>query len=214
MMSIKTRLIVVDDHPLYRDGVVRTLEDSGRFEIVGAGDSCASAVQLAASTSPDIAILDISMPGGGLQALAALKEKQPGIKVIMLTVSESDSDVLSALNAGASGYVLKGIGGQELAEIVGSVAGGGSYVSPALAARVLVAVQDGDRNSKRSAIEDLSKREEQILRLVTKGKSNKEVALVLDLQEKTIKHHMTSILQKLKVRNRVEAAVLARDFWA
>ncbi len=214
MMNIKTRLIVVDDHPLYRDGVVRTLEDSGLFEIVGAGDSCASAVQLAASTSPDIAILDISMPGGGLQALAELKEKQPGIKVIMLTVSESDSDVLSALNAGASGYVLKGIGGQELAEIVGSVAGGGSYVSPALAARVLVAVQDGDRNSKRSAIEDLSKREEQILRLVTKGKSNKEVALALDLQEKTIKHHMTSILQKLKVRNRVEAAVLARDFWA
>jgi len=212
-MAKKIRMIVVDDHPLYRDGVVRTLHDSGLIDVVGAGDSCASAVQLGVDLCPDVALVDISMPGGGLEALAQLIEKQPDTKVIMLTVSESDSDVLTALNSGASGYVLKGVSGAQLIEIVTSVAAGGSYVSPELAARVLVAMQEEGSDPKRSVVEDLTRREEQILRLVSKGKSNKEVAIELDLQEKTIKHHMTSILQKLKVRNRVEAAVLAKDVW-
>ncbi len=213
-MSNKPRLIVVDDHPLYRDGVVRSLDDSGLFDIVGAGADCKSALELAEELRPDVALLDISMPGGGLTALSELREKHPQVKAIMLTVSENDADVLAALSSGARGYVLKGVGGRELAGIVADVAGGGSYVSPALAARVLVAVQDGEPSDSGSAIKSLSKREEQVLRLVTAGKSNKEIAIVLDLQEKTIKHHMTSVLSKLKVRNRVEAAVLARDFWA
>jgi len=212
-MASKIRMIVVDDHPLYRDGVVRTLTDSGLIDVVGTGDNCARAVQLGLELCPDVALVDISMPGGGLTALGQLVEKQPDTKVIMLTVSESDSDVLSALNSGASGYVLKGVSGAQLIEIITSVAAGGSYVSPELAARVLVAMQEGGSDPKRSVVEDLTRREEQILRLVSKGKSNKEVAIELDLQEKTIKHHMTSILQKLKVRNRVEAAVLAKDIW-
>jgi len=212
-MAKKIRMIVVDDHPLYRDGVVRTLQDSGLIDVVGAGDNCTMAVQLGVDLCPDVALVDISMPGGGLAALKQLVEKQPDTKVIMLTVSESDSDVLTALNSGASGYVLKGVSGAQLIEIVASVAAGGSYVSPELAARVLVAMQEGGSDPKRSVVEDLTRREEQILRLVSKGKSNKEVAIELDLQEKTIKHHMTSILQKLKVRNRVEAAVLAKDIW-
>ncbi|VAW17163.1 Two-component transcriptional response regulator, LuxR family [hydrothermal vent metagenome] len=212
-MTKKIRMIVVDDHPLYRDGVVRTLHDSGLIDVVGAGADCASAVKLGVDLCPDVALVDISMPGGGLEALSQLVAKQPDTKVIMLTVSESDNDVLSALNSGASGYVLKGVSGSQLIEIVTSVAAGGSYVSPQLAARVLVAMQEGGSDPKRSVVEDLTRREEQILRLVSKGKSNKEVAIELDLQEKTIKHHMTSILQKLKVRNRVEAAVLAKDIW-
>jgi len=182
--------------------------------VVGTGDSCVQAVQLGLDLCPDVALVDISMPGGGLKALGELVSKQPDTKVIMLTVSESDADVLTALNSGASGYVLKGVSGAQLIEIITSVAAGGSYVSPELAARVLVAMQEGGSDPKRSVVEDLTRREEQILRLVSKGKSNKEVAIELDLQEKTIKHHMTSILQKLKVRNRVEAAVLARDVWS
>ncbi len=212
-MANKIRMIVVDDHPLYRDGVVRTLQDSGHIEVVGTGGSCAKAVELGVGLCPDVALVDISMPGGGLKALDELVEKQPDTKVIMLTVSESDADVLTALNSGASGYVLKGVSGAQLIDIVTSVAAGGSYVSPELAARVLVAMQEGESAPKRSVVEDLTRREEQILRLVSKGKSNKEVAIELDLQEKTIKHHMTSILQKLKVRNRVEAAVLTKDIW-
>ncbi len=213
-MNDKPRLIVVDDHPLYRDGVVRTLQDSGLFDVIGAGADCQSALKLARAHMPEVALLDISMPGGGLAALSEMREKFPDIKVIMLTASENDADVLAAMNSGAQGYVLKGVGGRELAGIVADVAAGGSYVAPSLAARVLLSVQDKETRTAGSAIKSLTKREEQVLRLVTAGRSNKEIAIELDLQEKTIKHHMTSVLSKLKVRNRVEAAVLARDFWS
>ncbi len=209
----KISAVVVDDHPLYRDGVVRTLQDSGLIDVIGTGDSADSAVKAIVELKPDVALVDISMPGGGLKVLADLFEGDHGTRIIMLTVSESDSDVLTALKTGAAGYALKGVSGAELVEIVTTVAQGGSYVSPGLAARVLAAMQDNPGVSEHSALDSLTRREEEILRLVAKGKSNKEVAIVLDLQEKTIKHHMTSILQKLKVRNRVEAAVLANKTW-
>ncbi|MCF6326388.1 MAG: response regulator transcription factor [Devosiaceae bacterium] len=214
MTDKKIRAIVVDDHPLYRDGVVRTLEDSGLFDVVGTGENCSSAIQMAKELKPDVALLDISMPGNGLVALEKIMAAEHDTKVTMLTVSENDDDVLKALNKGASGYVLKGVGGRELVDILASVANGGSYVSPALAARVMVAMQDVDKNAQRSGVASLTKREEQVLRLVSKGNSNKEIGRELDLQEKTVKHHMTSILSKLNVRNRVEAAVLAKDLWS
>ncbi|VAW22214.1 Two-component transcriptional response regulator, LuxR family [hydrothermal vent metagenome] len=213
-MEKKLRIIVVDDHPLYQDGVVRTLQDSGVFDVVGTGENSAQAVQLSKELKPDVALLDISMPGGGLEALSEIAAAKLQTRIVMLTVSESDSDVLGALNSGAAGYVLKGVGGAELVSILSNVAEGGSYVSPALAARVMVAMQADKGKETRSSLDDLTGREEQVLKLVSKGKSNKEVARELDLQEKTVKHHMTSILNKLKVRNRVEAAVLAKDLWA
>ncbi len=213
-MEKKIRIIVADDHPLYRDGVVRTLEDSGLFDVVATGENSTRAVQLVRDLKPDVALLDISMPGGGLEALEEIMALEVGTRVVMLTVSENDADVLGALNGGAAGYVLKGVGGAELADIVSNIAQGGSYVSPSLAARVLVAMQGGNGNDKRSFLDELTGREEQVLKLVSQGKSNKEVARDLNLQEKTVKHHMTSIMNKLKVRNRVEAAVLARELWS
>ncbi len=212
-MERKIRIIVVDDHPLYRDGVVRTLEDSGVFSVVGTGENSARAVELVRELQPDVALLDISMPGGGLDALREIAEAGFQTKIVMLTVSENDGDVLGALNNGAAGYVLKGVGGAELVNILSNVAEGGSYVSPALAARVMVAMQSGKDREVNSSLDDLTGREEQVLRLVSQGKSNKEVARELNLQEKTVKHHMTSILGKLNVRNRVEAAVLAKELW-
>jgi len=213
-MENKIKIIVVDDHPLYRDGVVRTLQDSGAFDVVGTGENSAQAVQLSKELKPDVALLDISMPGGGLDALSEITAAKLQTRIVMLTVSESDSDVLGALNSGAAGYVLKGVGGNELVNILANIAEGGSYVSPALAARVMVAMQADKGKEIRSSLDDLTEREEQVLKLVSKGKSNKEVARELDLQEKTVKHHMTSILSKLNVRNRVEAAVLAKDLWS
>lgn len=210
----KIAVVVIDDHPLYRDGVVRTLQDSGLIDVTGTGGNSETAVKQILELKPDVALVDISMPGGGLKVLSELKDVQHNTRVIMLTVSESDADVLNALKAGAAGYALKGVSGSELVEIVSNVAEGGSYVSPGLAARVLAAMQENPGGSEQSALRSLTSRENEILRLVSKGKSNKEVALVLDLQEKTIKHHMTSILQKLKVRNRVEAAVLANRTWS
>ncbi len=208
------RVVIADDHPLYREGVSRSLSDDAAIRVVGEGQDADSAVELTARLKPDVVLLDISMPGGGIAALRRIMALSDPPKVAMLTVSEEDEDVMQALKAGARGYALKGVGSRELVAIVKDVARGQSYVSPALAARMLAAMR-GDGAARRTThpIDDLSRREEEILKLVAAGKSNKEVGLALDLQEKTVKHYMTAILQKLQVRNRVEAAVMARDHW-
>jgi two-component system nitrate/nitrite response regulator NarL len=152
------------------------------------------------------------MPGGSIEAARQISVSCPVVKIVMLTVSEHDDDVLSALQVGARGYILKGIGGDELISIVRSVKRGESYVSPDLAARLLVEARSGNSHGAApDPIDGLTAREEQILKLVSRGLSNKEIGRDLDLQEKTVKHYMTNILQKLQVRNRVEAALLARD---
>lgn len=210
-MSANIAVVVVDDHPLYRGGVIACLEDADGIIVVGEGGSAEDAARLVADHAPDVALLDISMPGGGLAAVEAIARTGSRTAVVMLTVSERDDDILQALEAGARGYVLKGIGGDELAAVVRTVASGGSYVTPSLAARLLVAMRQPRGTT--GGMSSLTAREEQILRLVADGKSNKEVGLKLSLQEKTVKHYMTSILQKLSARNRVEAAVMAREAW-
>lgn len=209
------RIIVADDHPLYREGVARSLSDDPDCEVIGQATDAKMAVEMTASLSPDVVLLDVSMPeGGGIAALRKITAMENPPKVAMLTVSEEDDDVMQALKAGASGYILKGVGSRELVSLVKDLAQGQSYVSPALAARILNAMRaDGRQKKSENPIDDLSKREEDILKLVAEGQSNKEVGRALELQEKTVKHYMTSILQKLHVRNRVEAAVLARDHW-
>lgn len=209
------RVVIADDHPLYREGVARSLSEADGISVVGEGQDAGAAFDLTERLKPDLVLLDISMPGGG--GIAALRRimtlPEPPV-VAMLTVSEEDDDVMQALKSGAKGYVLKGVGSRELVSIVRDVADGKSYVSPSLAARILNAMRGGSTSRREvNPIEDLSHREEEILKLVAAGKSNKEVGLALDLQEKTVKHYMTAILQKLHVRNRVEAAVMARDHW-
>lgn len=206
------RVVIADDHPLYREGVARTLQDDPEIDVVGQGQDAVSAGDLVESLKPDVVLLDLSMPGGGgIVALRRIMMMAVPPKVAMLTASEEDDDVMQALKAGAMGYILKGIGSRELLSVVKDVARGQSYVSPTLAARILNAMRAGAAPRPANPIDDLSKREEDILRLVAEGKSNKEVGRVLELQEKTVKHYMTSILQKLHVRNRTEAAVLARE---
>lgn len=208
------RIVVADDHPLYREGVARALADDPSIEVVGQGDDADSAVALTQSLRPDLVLVDLSMPGGGgIEALRRIRATEAPPKVAILTVSEDDDDVMRALKAGACGYLLKGIGARELVSIVKDLARGQTYVSPTLAGRILNAMRDGAARKAPNPIDDLSKREEDILRLVAEGKSNKEVGIALDLQEKTVKHYMTSILQKLHARNRVEAAVIARGHW-
>jgi DNA-binding NarL/FixJ family response regulator len=209
-LTTPVRVVVADDHPLLRDGVARTLEESGLFAIVGQCGSADEAIRLAQSLRPDILLLDISMPGSGLAAARRVGETAPDVKIVMLTVSEAGDDIMAALRSGAKGYVLKGVGSATLVEILTSIAKGESYVSPSLAARLLTEMRIGGRNTQ-NPLADLTRREEEILRLVAEGLSNKEVGLKLDLQEKTVKHHMTRILNKLQVRNRTEAAVLLRS---
>ncbi|SDP88317.1 two component transcriptional regulator, LuxR family [Phyllobacterium sp. YR620] len=218
MTTASIRIIIVDDHPFFRQGVAVSLSEQG-FTVVGEGSSADDAVRLVNELRPDVALLDLSMPGGGLSALLTILEASPELKVVILTVSESDEDVLQALRCGAHGYVLKGVRAAGLCEIIQNVVAGERYVSPALAARILTEMRGSGAAVAPSqpvsdisdAIQSLTPREEQILTLVSNGKSNKEVAREIGLQEKTIKHHMTSILQKLQVRNRTEAALLLRE---
>lgn len=213
-MSREVTIVVIDDHPLYRAGVVRTLDEAEGLCVVGEGGSASDAIELAARAHPRMILLDISMPGGGIEAARSIAAAHPDIAIVMLTASEDDDDIMASLAAGARGYVLKGVGALDLLTVVRSVSSGGSYVPPSLAGRLLLAMKAGAGKSVSSdPIETLTEREEQILRLVSSGYSNKEVGRELGLQEKTVKHHMTNILQKLQVRNRTEAAILARKAW-
>jgi DNA-binding NarL/FixJ family response regulator len=210
-MTIRT--VIADDHPIFRDGLARSLAESGAFTVVGEAGTAAEAIDRVAATSPDLVLLDISMPGSGIAAAAEIARRFPSVRIAMLTASEADHDVLAAMQAGALGYVLKGVSADALLEILGDVAGGRAHVPPALAARVLAAMKQPGNLRGRAGIEDLTKREEDILRRIARGLSNRETAEDLGLQEKTVKHYMTIILEKLQARNRVEAALIAREAW-
>lgn len=205
-------IVLADDHPLFREGVARTLAAEDDFDVVGEASDADEAVVMVKNLLPDIVILDISMPGSGIEAARQISRSCPVVKIIMLTVSEQDDDVVSALQVGARGYILKGIGGKELVRIVRTIHQGESYVSPDLAKRLLIAMRESDVAVEDSdTFSDLSAREEQILKGVARGLSNKEIGIELSLQEKTIKHYMTNILQKLHVKNRVQAALIAKE---
>jgi two-component system nitrate/nitrite response regulator NarL len=209
-MSDTIRIAVVDDHPMLREGVVRTLRDEGDIEVVGEGGTADQAVDIAQQTLPDIMLLDMNMPGSGLTAIGRISELCPAVKLIVLTVQEDHDSVTLALKLGARAYILKGVGAAQLVDIVRAVNDGGSYVSPSLAAKLLS--NFGRSNPKNGPneepLENLTAREEQILDLLGQGLRNKEIGRKLDLKEKTVKHYVTNILQKLHLRNRVEAAVL------
>ena len=206
------RVLVADDHPIYRDGLARTLADAGEIEVVGTAGDGEEAVRQVQALRPDLVLLDISMPkGGGMGALERIMAMEAPPRVAMITASEEEGDLMQALKGGAVGYVLKGIGADDLVAVVRDLAAGRTYVSPGLAGRVLTALRARPTAAPVDPLSVLSKREEDILSLVAQGKSNKEVGRLLDLQEKTVKHYMTSILQKLHLRNRVEAALLMRE---
>ena len=203
------RVAVVDDHPLLREGVTRSLREMEGFEIVAEGACGADARRIVAELRPDIVLMDISMPEGGLDTIPHLLEIRPSQKVVILTVSEAGDHVSRALNSGAKGYVLKGVGSKALAEILQAVANGESYVSPTWWARLLSDLTAGGTAAGRTdPLSELTDREREVLKLVAAGLSNKRVALRLDLHEKTVKHHMTRILAKLNVSNRTEAALV------
>jgi two-component system, NarL family, nitrate/nitrite response regulator NarL len=206
------RIAIIDDHPLFREGVTRSLSEIGGFEMAGEGATAQDAERIVSTVRPDILLLDISMPGGGLAAVASILASHPAQKIVMLTVSEANADVTKALNAGVRGYVLKGVGSRALADILRNVAAGESYLSPMLSARLLSDLQSQQpTDGIADRLRQLTGRQTEILRLVAEGLSNKEVALRLELQEKTVKHHMTGVLSKLNVRNRTEAALMMRE---
>lgn len=212
-MSDKVHVVVIDDHPLFREGVAGLLAAQADMEVVGQGGSADEAVRLASDLLPDVILLDLDMPGGGLNAARAIAETCPVTKIVVLTVSEADDHLISALKSGARAYILKGVAGRELVAILRGVLAGESYVPPTLAASLLLEMGEGGARGRTATdpLDELTAREREILELLAQGLSNKEIGQRLFLAEKTVKHYMTNILQKLQVRNRVEAALLARS---
>ncbi len=203
----KIRLVIVDDHSIFREGLLSVLKTEPDIEIVGEGASAEEAVRLARELLPDIILLDISMPGGGLSAAQEIVENFPVVKIIILTGSEGESHVMTALKTGARAYVLKGVAARELVSILHAVQAGEIYVTPTLAANLL-SEMTGSSHAE-APFEKLTEREQEILELIAAGTPNKEIGLTLHLTEKTVKHYVTNILQKLQVHNRVQAAIVA-----
>jgi two-component system nitrate/nitrite response regulator NarL len=203
------RVVVIDDHPLFRAGVTHTLRRDSSIEVVGEGCSASDAVEQAQQHRPDVMVLDMNMPGGGITALRGVLACSPQVKPLMLTGIVDDEQVSFAMQQGAWGYVLKGVSGTELIRTLRVIHGGERYVSPALAARLFAAVPAAPAKAAPDVFASLTAREEQVLALIVEGLSNKEIGGRLLLSEKTVKHYLTIVLDKLHVRTRVQAALLA-----
>jgi RNA polymerase sigma factor (sigma-70 family) len=206
-------VVIVDDHALFREGLANILNAEASIEVVGQGGSAREAIRLARELLPELILLDIDMPGGGLEAARVIADDCPVTKIVVLTASEEDDHLIKALKIGSRAFILKGVAARELIRILHAVAAGESYVPPALAASLLLEMHEPEARARRESqnpINELTEREREILENLAGGLSNKEIGEKLYLSEKTVKHYMTNILQKLQVRNRVEAALLAQ----
>lgn len=206
-MNAPIRILLADDHPLFREGVAASLATAEDFNVIAQAGNGAEAIDLAMRLQPDMVLLDVNMPGmDGIAAATHIAVEQPHVRIMMLTVSENTQSLMAALKAGAHGYVLKGVSANELRTIVRNVAAGEAYVSPTLAAEMLT---EFSRPRVPNSISTLTARETDVLELLSQGLTNREIGERLHLAEKTVKHHMTVILQKLHVRTRTEAALMA-----
>lgn len=209
-MAKRFSIAVVDDHPLFRGGVVRALELDPALSVIGEGSSAADALALARKLRPNVMLLDISMPGDSINAVQQIGALNYGIRTVMLTVSESIDHLVLALEAGAAGYILKRVGAGELISAVKAVADGENYFTPVLAAGLITHVRPRPEDV---SLQSLTTQQQRILRLVAEGQSNREIGLALSIDEKTVKFHMTRIMDKLAVKNRVAAARIAAKAW-
>lgn len=206
-MSSEIEVLIVDDHPLFRQGVVNSLQLMPEFKVVGETSSGEQALELTLALMPDVVLLDVSMPGwNGIVTAEKIAMACPATAIIMLTASEDKDKLLAALKAGARGYVLKGVSANELADVIRSAYAGEVYVSASIAAEMLVSLTKGKAPDP---LQELTDREREILLLIGTGLTNRAIGEKISLSEKTIKHYVTNILQKLQVRNRLEAALLA-----
>lgn len=198
------RVLIVDDHPVVREGLAAVLEDTKDIRVAGSVGSAEDALTSVAGGPPDVVLLDLELPGmNGVEAIPRLVAAAPAARIIVLTAYDTEERVLGALKAGAAGYLLKGAGAAEIVQAIRAVAAGGSYLTPRIAARVVAQV-----NAPRRA-GTLSDRERQVLRLVARGRANKQIARDLGITERTVKFHMTSIFNKLGADNRAQAIAIA-----
>jgi two-component system nitrate/nitrite response regulator NarL len=212
-MNTPIRLLVVDDHTLFRRGLIALLAASDAVTVVGEAADAGQAQRRAAELQPDLVLLDNHLPGvRGVDALPGLKEAAPNARMLMLTVSEDERDLADALKAGAQGYVLKTIDGDALLRAIERCMRGESVVSPELTGKLVTALRAAAEPASAAPADPLaalSPREREIVRHIARGASNKEIARALDIAETTVKIHVQHILRKLNLSSRVQAAVLA-----
>ena len=201
------RLVVVDDHEVVRQGLVSLLDRRSGFEVVAQAGSVAEAISVAARHEPDLVVMDVRLPdGSGIEACREIRAARPETRVVMLTSFPDEEAVLSAIIAGASGYLLKQIRGRDLVTALESVGRGDSLLDPAVTEKVLDRVRRAASGSATDELADLTVQERKILMLVADGKTNKEIAAEVFLSDKTVKNYVSSILSKLNLQRRTQAA--------
>ena len=206
----KQRIILVDDHEVVRLGLKSLLDRHPQFEVVGEASSARDALDQVAALEPDVVVMDIRLPGtSGIEACEQIVDNYPDTKVIMLTSYAEDEMLFSAIRAGASGYVLKQIASEELVKAIEAVGRGEALLDPAVTQRVFQEVRRAVKEEEASAFQHLSQQEKHVLLLVSEGKTNREIAKNLFLGEGTVRNYVSSILSKLGVNNRAEAAAYA-----
>jgi DNA-binding NarL/FixJ family response regulator len=207
------RLLLVDDHALFRMGIASLLANHKSIQVIGEASNGQEALEAARHTQPDVILMDIHMPVcDGLEALTLIKQEMPGVRVVMLTVSDDDKNLFKAIKSGAQGYLLKNVEPRQLCESLESVIKGESVLSGPIATKILQEFKrpnPGSEEEPEPVIEELTARETTILHLVAEGKTNKEIAAELVLSENTVKIHLRNILEKLHLKNRIQIAVYA-----
>ncbi|HLF70427.1 MAG TPA: response regulator transcription factor [Actinomycetota bacterium] len=205
--------MIVDDHSLFRKGLIMVLESEEGIEVVGEAGDGAEALAKAEEAVPDVVLMDVRMPKrSGIEATSAMKDLLPNCKILMLTISDEESDLYEAIKAGASGYLLKEISIEEVANAVRAVYGGQSLISPSMASKLLsefatMVKKTDDRESV--PVPRLTNRELEVLKLVARGSNNRDIAKELFISENTVKNHVRNILEKLHLHSRMEAVVYA-----
>jgi two-component system, NarL family, nitrate/nitrite response regulator NarL len=199
-------LAVVDDHPILRHGLAAVLRSEAGFKVVAEGGSSTEALQIANVHRPNIMLLDLGIPGGGIEALKQICIQVPSTRCIILTVCDNADTAINALNSGAQGYILKGVSGEDLKAAIWTVFNNETFVSPDFATKLLMASQM-EKQALSQAGGKLNFRENQVLREVESGLTNRKVAEKLQISEKTVKYYMTNIMQKYGVSNRTSAVV-------
>ncbi len=211
------RVVVADDHALFRRGLEMVLESEPDIEVVAEANNGAEAVALATEHVPDLVLMDVRMPpaegiNGGIEATQAIKDQVPNTKILMLTISDEEEDLYDAIKAGASGYLLKEISIEEVADAIRSVHAGQSLISPSMASKLLTefaAMARKDEEKQQMPAPRLTDREMEVLTLVAQGLNNRDIAKELFISENTVKNHVRNILEKLHLHSRMEAVVYA-----
>jgi DNA-binding NarL/FixJ family response regulator len=207
------RVLIADDHALFRRGLQMVLEQEPDISVVGEAGDGQEAVEKAGETMPDVVLMDVRMPKrGGIEATKAIKELMPHIKILMLTISDEEADLYDAIKAGATGYLLKEVSIEEVGNAIRSVQTGQSLISPSMASKLLseFATMVKRADEKQSAPQPrLTDREMEVLKLVAKGRNNRDIAKELFISENTVKNHIRNILEKLHLHSRMEAVVYA-----